>query len=40
MIYLSKSIRLSTKNKIDMDLMSRNQFDPLGDNENPNRFKT
>ena len=26
--------------KIDMSLMSRNQFGPLGDNENPNRFKT
>ena len=26
--------------KIDMSLMSGNQFDPLRDNENPNRFKT
>jgi len=26
--------------KIDMGLMSGNQFGPLGDNGNPNRFKT
>ena len=25
--------------KIDMGLMSRNQFGPLGDNGNPNRLK-
>jgi len=26
--------------KIHMGLMGGNQFGPLGDNENPNRFKT
>jgi len=31
---------LDYQQKIDMGLMSGNLFDPLGDNENPNRFKT
>jgi len=31
---------LDYQQKIDMSLMSGNQFGPLGDNENPNRFKT
>ena len=31
---------LDCQQKNDMGLMSENQFGPLGDNENPNRFKT
>jgi len=30
---------LDCQQKIDMGLMSENQFDPLWDNENPNRLK-
>ena len=30
---------LDCQQKIDMDLMSENQFGSLGDNENPNMFK-
>jgi len=30
---------LDCQQKIDMGLMSGNQFGPLGDNENPNRLK-
>ena len=30
---------LDCQQKIDMGLMSENQFGPLGDNENPNRLK-
>lgn len=31
---------LDYQQKIDMSLMNGNQFNPLGDNENLNRFKT
>ena len=30
---------LDCQQKIDISLMSGNQFGPLGDNENPNRLK-
>ena len=30
---------LDYQQKIDMGLMSKNQFGPLGDNENPSRLK-
>ena len=30
---------LNSQQKIDMGLMSENQFGPLGDNGNPNRLK-